>query len=149
MKSIIAAVDFSPVSEAVIRMASSIARAMGGKLWLLHIAAPDPDFVGFKTGPQYIRDHRAEQLRKEHGDLQAMAAALRDQGADAEALLVQGPTAETLLEEATRLGAELILVGSHGRGMLHRALLGSVSEQVVRDSRVPVLVVPAAKPAGQ
>jgi nucleotide-binding universal stress UspA family protein len=149
MKSIIAAVDFSPVSEAVISMASSISRAMGGKLWLVHIAAPDPDFVGFKTGPQYIRDHRAEQLRKEHGDLQAMAAALRDQGADAEALLVQGPTAETLLEEAARLGAELIIVGAHGRGMLHRALLGSVSEQVVRESRVPVLVVPAAKPAGQ
>ncbi len=145
MKNIVAAVDFSPVSEQVLRHAQALAKGLGGKVWLIHAAAPDPDFVGFKTGPQYIRDHRAEQLRKEHADLQGMAAGLRDAGIEAEALLVQGPTAETILAEAARLNADMIAIGSHGRGALYRALVGSVCEQVMRESAVPLLIVPSAK----
>ena len=41
-------------------------RKFGSKIWLVHIAAPDPDFVGYEVGPQYIRDHRADELKKEH-----------------------------------------------------------------------------------
>lgn len=148
MKSIVAAVDFSPVTERILRMALDMARGLGGKVWVIHAAAPDPDFIGFKTGPRYIRDHRAEQLRKEHSDLQAMAEGLRRDGAEAEALLVQGPTSESILGEAERLKADMIVIGSHGHGALHRALLGSVSEQVMRESPVPVLIVPSTKPAG-
>lgn len=143
MKSILAAVDFSDVTPRLLNLSRDLARWSGAKLWLVHAAAPDPDFVGFETGPQYIRDHRAHQLREEHAQLQAMAAEAKANGLDAEALLVQGPTAETILGEADRLGVELVLVGSHGRSALYRAFVGSVSEQVLRDSKVPVLVVPS------
>jgi nucleotide-binding universal stress UspA family protein len=143
MKRIIAAIDFSTITPRVLRMAKDMALGLGAKLWVIHAAAPDPDFVGFKTGPQYIRDHRADQLRKEHADLLALAEAMRGEGIDCDALLVQGPTAETILSETERLDAELIILGSHGHGALHRALLGSVSEQVMRESKIPVLIVPS------
>lgn len=143
MKSILAAVDFSEVTPRLLTLARDLARWSGAKLWVVHVAAPDPDFVGFETGPQYIRDHRAQQLREEHANLQAMAAEAKADGVDADALLIQGPTADTIISEAARLNAELVVMGSHGRGALYRAFVGSVSEQVLRDSKVPVLVVPS------
>lgn len=142
MRNILAAIDFSEVTPSLRTLATDLAKRHDAKLWLIHVAAPDPDFIGFKTGPQYIRDHRAEQLRQEHIDLQAMAAEVRGEGVEAEALLVQGPTAEILLAEVERLKVDMVVVGSHGRSALYRAFVGSVSEQVLRECKVPVLVVP-------
>jgi len=60
------------------------------------------------------------------------------------ALLVQGPTTETILGEAEKLAADLIVVGSHGHGALARAIVGSTSRSLLGKAKVPVLVVPAA-----
>lgn len=143
MKRIIAAVDFSPVSDAVVVRAVSIARAFSAHLYLVHIAAPDPDFVGLDAGPRSVRATRAGELRAEHRDLQQWASDLRDQGLEAEALLVQGPTVETLVERADHLKADLIVLGSHGHGAVYRAMVGSVSEGVLRTGLCPVLIVPS------
>ncbi|MFN3875724.1 MAG: universal stress protein [Flavobacteriales bacterium] len=145
MRTLLAAIDFSPVSDRVIELGAQLARLNSGKLWLLHVAAPEPDFVGFKTGPQSVRDHLAAELRKAHAELQEKTARLAADGLDAAALMVQGPAAETILHEAGRLGADAIVVGSHGHGALFRAIVGSVSEQVLADSRVPVIVVPSER----
>ncbi|WKZ67444.1 MAG: universal stress protein [Flavobacteriales bacterium] len=143
MKNIIAAIDFSPVTERVITHAAAVAKAMGAKLWIIYVAAPEPDFVGFSTGPQYIRDHLAGQLRKEHAALQDLATAQEGTGLDAEALMVQGPTAETIITEAERLHADLVVMGSHGHGALFRAFVGSVSQSVLQAGGLPVLVIPS------
>lgn len=145
MKNILTAIDFSPVTSKVLDQAKALAAAFNAKLWIIHVAAPEPDFVGFKTGPQYVRDHLADQLRKEHAELQSMAAACKSEGIEAEALLIQGPTAETIVAEADRLKADIVLVGSHGRGALFKAFVGSVSEQVLGECRIPVLVIPSER----
>jgi nucleotide-binding universal stress UspA family protein len=72
-----------------------------------------------------------------------MAGRLRDAGHEVNALLVQGPTVQTILEQAEKLGAEVIVVGSHGRGKLFDLVVGSVSAGVIRKSPIPVLGVPA------
>jgi nucleotide-binding universal stress UspA family protein len=143
MNNILVPVDFSGPSKDALTTAVFLGGKLNAKLWLVHVAAPDPDFVGFKTGPTYIREHRADILRQEHADLQAMAGEVKEQGLQAEALLVQGPTTETLLEEVERLQIDLIVMGSHGRGGLYKAFVGSVSEQVLDKSPVPVLIVPS------
>lgn len=135
-------VDFSEVTAEVVRRAGELARALGHRAVLLHVAEPEPDFVGYGVGPRPVRRSVAEHLREEHRQIEALAASLRERGVDAEALLVQGPTAATILEQAADLRAELIVIGSHGRGALYRALLGSVSADVLRGARQPVLVVP-------
>jgi nucleotide-binding universal stress UspA family protein len=76
-----------------------------------------------------------------------MAETKRSQGLDCEALLVQGPTTETILELVPKLHVDMIVMGSHGRGALFKAFVGSVSEQVLRDSQVPVLIVPSPRTA--
>jgi nucleotide-binding universal stress UspA family protein len=142
MGSILAPVDFSEMTPAVIAVAESLAAAFSARLWLLHVSAPDPDFVGFEAGPQAVRDQRAHHLRGEHRELQEVADRLRTEGVEATALLIQGPTVEKILSEAERVAAEWIVIGSHGRGAVHRALLGSVSEGVLHRARCKIAIVP-------
>lgn len=145
MKNILVAIDFSPVSEAVVERGAAIAKAFGAALWLLHVAAPDPDFVGYEPGPQSVRHSVAAGLHDVHRRLQERSAALRERGIDCTALLVQGSTPETIGREAGRLDADLIVLGSHGHGVLRRALLGSVSEHVLHHAARPLLIVPAPR----
>jgi nucleotide-binding universal stress UspA family protein len=145
MKTILAAVDFSPVTDDVIRHAAELAKAFSATLWLVHVAAPDPDFVGYETGPDSVRQSVASELHDVHRRLQERSAALRAEGVDCTGLLVQGSTPETILREADRLATDLIAIGSHGHGALHRALLGSVSEHVLHHARRPLLILPAAR----
>ena len=144
MKTILAAVDFSSVSADVIARAAELAQAFGAALYLLHVAAPDPDFVGYEPGPDSVRDSVAAELREDHRRLQERSGELRAAGLDCTALLVQGATAETIEREAERLAADVIVLGSHGHGALHRALLGSVSEHVLHHAQRPLLILPRA-----
>ena len=143
MKNILAAIDFSDVSSRIVDKAAELAKSFGSKLWLIHVAAPDPDFVGYGTGPQCERDWRAKVLRKEHCYLHNKAAELDDRGIDVTPLLVQGATIETILKQASKLEADAIVIGSHGRGAFYKTLVGSVSEGVIRQALCPVLVIPA------
>ncbi len=147
MKTLLVPIDCSPVSAAVVEQAAVVALAFKSTVWLLHVAAPDPDFVGYETGPQNVRDQVARELRTEHRVLQEHADALRARGIEATGVQVQGATRETILHEAARLHADLIVIGSRGHGALRRALLGSISEGVLHHATCPVLVVPTAAAA--
>ncbi|MGB3514179.1 MAG: universal stress protein [Microcoleaceae cyanobacterium] len=144
MKNIVVAIDFSPITPTIITQTQTLAQAFKSKLWLIHIAEPDPDFVGFKTGPQSKREHWAEQFRSEHQQIQDLAEQLRQKGFDAVALLLQGATVETILTEAKKLAADLIIVGSHGRSGIEKLFVGSVSEGVLKHTHCPVLVIPSS-----
>lgn len=140
--SLLVAVDFSGVTERQITAVERLA-APGRKIHVLHVAEPDPDFVGFEGGPGAVREQIAAEFRLERRQVQDLAARLREAGFDGTGLLVQGPTVDTILEQAERLEAHAIVVGSHGHGALFDLVVGSVSAGVIRKSRVPVLVVPA------
>ncbi len=145
MRNILVPIDFSDATEPVLRQAIEMARCFQAKLWLIHVAAPDPYFVGYDVGPQHERDWRATQLRDQHRDLQHHAQELAGQGLDVTPLLIQGATAETVVGEANKIGAGLIILGSHGHSALYKALVGSVAEGVLRQAACPVLVVPVRK----
>jgi nucleotide-binding universal stress UspA family protein len=139
---LLVAVDFSPVTDRVIDTAAALAHDCGGMITLLHVARPEPDFVGYEAGPQSVRDQVATEFRTQRRTLQEHADRLRAVGIDATPMVVQGAIAETILEQAGRAGAGLIVVGTHGRGAVMDLLVGSVSEGVIRRSPVPVVVVP-------
>lgn len=140
---VIVAVDFSEVTRRILEVVRDLSEGRAMRLYLLHIAAPDPTFVGWEAGPEVVRQQVATGLRREHRDVDALATELRDVGRDATALCVQGPTIDTILGQAEQLHADLIVVGSHGHGATYDLLVGSVSSGVIRKSKVPVLVVPA------
>lgn len=147
MQNILAAIDFSEVTPATIAQAETMARAFGCKLWLIHAVAPEPDFVGFGTGPPSVREDTANAYRKEHHQLQEWAETLRQKGIEATGLTIQGATVDTILAEVKKLKADLVIVGSHGHGRLFQAIVGSVSEGILRKADCPVLVVPVSQHA--
>ncbi len=144
MKTILTAIDFSEVTPKVGRLTEKLALAFEGcKVCLVHVAPPEPDFVGYDPGPQTVRDKLAEQFREEHRKINKMRESMEGKGLDVTALLIQGATIEKILEEIDRCKADLVVMGSHGHGALHQLLVGSVSEGVLRQARCPVLLVPS------
>lgn len=142
MKNILLPLDLKAETGTVLERATELARALDAKLWVLHVAAPDPDFVGYEAGPQYIRDVRAETLREERTELHRITSLITSKGMEAHPLLVMGPTVERILAEAERLQVDMIVMGTHGRRGLAKAFMGSTCDEVLRANRLPVLVVP-------
>jgi nucleotide-binding universal stress UspA family protein len=142
---ILAAVDFSAVTGEVLATLRRIGTTMPAKVWLVHVAPPEPDFVGYGAGPDVVRGQVAAEQRSWHQKLQQHAEELRAAGVETTALMLQGATVETLIAEAEKLGAGLIVLGSHGHGAVYDQLVGSVAEGVVRRSTVPVLLVPTRR----
>jgi nucleotide-binding universal stress UspA family protein len=139
---LIVAVDFSDPTDLILRVARRLAKSLDASVWVVHVAEPEPDFVGYDAGPEVVRGQVAKELREEHRRLQQYTDQLREADVDAKAMLVRGPTVQTLLEMAEKQGADLIVVGSHGRGMVAEAILGSISQGLIRAGRWPVTVVP-------
>lgn len=137
------AIDLSPASWRVIEQALRLLEHTDAShFWLLHIANPEPDFVGYEPGPQAVRDGQAMDFHQQHQTLQDYAERLRAQGVTCTALQVQGAYAEKILHEAEKLKADVIVVGSHGKGLVKELIFGSTSNLLLRHSEIPVLVVP-------
>lgn len=139
---ILMAVDFSDVSRKMLDAVRRLPQADPTKVFLVHVTEPDPEFVGWETGPGVVRDQMAAHFQHQRHEIEAMAEELRSEGLDTAALVVQGPTIATILDEIGRREADLVVIGSHGHGATYDLLVGSVSSGVIRKSKVPVLVVP-------
>jgi len=144
MGTLLVCVDFSEATSRLIEQAARLAGAAGERIVLLHVAEPDPDFVGYGAGPDVVRHQMADQYRREIRLLEELADGLREKAdvGDVLPLVVQGSTAEKILSEADKLGASMILLGTHGHGKLYHLLMGCVSQQVLKEAKVPVLLVP-------
>jgi nucleotide-binding universal stress UspA family protein len=138
-------VDFSDTTDAVAEQGIVLTRALGAEVRLLHVAEPDPDFVGYGVGPDTVRDDVAQTLREEHRALELLAERFKGAGVVALPLMVRGPTVSTILEQSERFGADLLVLGSHGRGALLSLVAGSVAQGVLHATRVPVLIVPSPR----
>ena len=146
---VLAALDLARTTPDVLREARIWARRLSAELILIHVAEPDPDFIGYGAGPESVRLAVAHKFTRAHQRIEALSVELRKEGLDATALLLQGATAETILREAERLSADVVLMGTRARGAVRELFVGSVSKEVLRRSTRPVLLIPPrdAEPA--
>jgi nucleotide-binding universal stress UspA family protein len=148
MTSVIVGVDLSDTTAKTLAAVSRLATTTDGlTVRLVHVAAAQAELAGYDSEDFEANtpDKRAGALRDEHGRLRDLTAELTAAGvATTEPVLVMGHTADELLRLAGELEAGLIVVGSHGHGGLHHLLVGSVTETLLRQSTIPVLVVPSA-----
>jgi nucleotide-binding universal stress UspA family protein len=142
---VLACVDFSDLTPRVVALASSLARAFGDRLHILHVAAGEPELAGYDKDDisSFTRDDRAHELEGERSSVQALAEPLESTGIDVVAHVTMGHTTERIVQYAEAHQVEFIVVGTHGHGGLRHLLLGSVTESLVRTSPVAVVVVPA------
>ena len=139
---ILVAVDLSGASQKILHYVKALALDLSAKVWLLYAEKPELGFVGFGPSQQPVEGQVAQEFHKEHKELQNEAYKLQNYGIDAESLLVQGAAVEVILDEASKLNIDLIVVGSHGHGAVYHLVVGSVSEGVLHRSSCPVLVIP-------
>jgi len=144
-KKILVPVDGGEASAKGLREAIMLARSGRAKLRLLHVVEDYSAFsapeVGVKMGP--LLDALLISGRE---TLAKIELGVRRAGVKPETVLVEnlgGRVADEIVWQAKRWHADLIVIGTHGRRGLQRALVGSDAEMVARYSPVPVLVVPA------
>ncbi|MFZ2004187.1 MAG: universal stress protein [Stellaceae bacterium] len=148
---IMVAIDLTAGTELLLAEARRFARAFDAIVDIVHIAEPDPSFVGYikSTDPagqpqvDSEREPHAKTLRGEHQQTQAYGAKLRADGVRVDqALMVQGPISETIAAEAHKIGADLLILGSHHHGALHRFWYGDAVVDAAKKPPCAVLVVP-------
>jgi len=147
IQTLLVAVDFSDVTEKVLQAALTLATAFKSRVVLLHVAEPEPDFVGYEPGPVSVRSSVAKELHVEHSQLEQAKQKFTAAGVEVIALQIQGPTIEKILHESVQQNAGIVVLGSHGHGALHGLLTGSVAAGVLKGAKCPVLLVPAARSA--
>jgi nucleotide-binding universal stress UspA family protein len=146
-KKILVPVDGSPTSHAGLHEAIRLAKNQGATVRLLHVV--DELLVGMSYLQTAIDYQAFVQAVRESGRrvLENLQAETRAQGLTAETELLEtvgGRAAEPIVEAARRWGADLIVMGTHGRKGMARLLMGSDAELVLRSASIPVLMVPRA-----
>ncbi len=136
---ILVATDFSDSSQKALEYALRIAEKFGSELTLVHSwEAPNYSYGG---GLYLPVDLVAPIEQAAVARLEEATAQLKLRLPAAKSLLRAGIPWEEVLAAGTQINADLIVMGTHGRRGLERALIGSVAEKVVRMARIPVLTV--------
>jgi nucleotide-binding universal stress UspA family protein len=145
MKTIVAAVDFSNATTGVLEAAVKITRAFGSSLHLLHVLEPEPSYTAYGFTPDEfpaIHLFQEEARKRATARLQEVLAKVADDVPEATVHLAEGSPLHALLDYTHKVGADLVILGSHGHGAVAALLLGSVAEGMVRKAVVPTLVIP-------
>ena len=138
---ILAPIDFQDDASVILGHAAQLALKFNSRVWVVHIATPDPEFVGYSVGPQYIRDFRAEELKNEHQQIKALCEKLIDQGVDAEGLLIAGATVDMITKECQKLKIDLICMGHRKQGWLEHLFKIHTDFSIIDQVKVPVLTI--------
>ena len=144
---ILVGTDFSGTSLAALDWAIDLARGLRVPLTVVHVF--DLPIVGLPDASLLVDAATASRLTTEaQTALNAEVARVRDRGVPVDGSLRQGDPRAMLGAVSPGDPPALLVVGSHGRRGLARALLGSVAEAIVRHSEIPVLVVRAQPTRG-
>ena len=143
MKSILVPVDFSKATDHILRATATLAKVFDARVTLINVAPREPDILGQQLTRKVITEPVPEDVRERYDQLMACAKRLEDADVVVKPLLVRDDRVRAVLREVEREGADLIVMGSHGRGAIYRRIVGSVSEGVLREAKCPVLIIPS------
>jgi nucleotide-binding universal stress UspA family protein len=141
-KRILIATDLSDASLEAVSTGAALAKALGADVLLVTVLDPVPYVAavdlegGSDVWAQFLDDAEANLKKR----LEELKAEKFESGSCDVAVIRESGAAQALSEFAEDRGADLIVVGSHGRTGFKRVLLGSVAEKVVRLAKCPVFV---------
>lgn len=144
MKTILAPVDFSAATRRVVVEASALARALDGRIVLLNVTSPIvvvADDAAFVESITEIDDLNAKTAAAQ---LAVLEEELEREFVSAESIQVTGSPVPMIIEQAQKVSADYIVIGSHGHTAFYDLLVGSTAGGIVKRSPCPVVIVPPA-----
>ncbi|MFV0237534.1 MAG: universal stress protein [Flavobacteriales bacterium] len=142
MRNIVVPVDFGDFSKRIINFSIDYAKNKNVKLYFIHVLPLDMSYVVGDMGMQYVHGVQGKMVEDKIELLQELTDFIKEKNIAYEIEVIQGVASDTILEKAKEVDAELILIGSHGHGVLYEALVGSVTHDVLKITDIPVLIVP-------
>jgi len=143
IQTILLPIDFSEHSRRALDRGVEVARATSARIELVH-AIEELVYRGVRyteaLSPNALEERREERV----AELESWRTIAEQAGVEASAQIVSGDPRNAILEHAEHTKPDLIVIGSHGRSRLQTALLGSVSEYVLRAAHCDVLLVRTA-----
>jgi universal stress protein A len=143
IRTILVPVDFSECSLAGLTYAVRFARELGARIIVLHVADLGPVMMTTGCGDYDSRSYVEAARRRCGKQMRAFLKRIDFDGVPVTASPVAGYCPEAIHQAASKERADLIIISTHGRTGLRRALVGSVAEGTVRSAICPVLVVPS------
>ncbi|MCC7007429.1 MAG: universal stress protein [Acidobacteria bacterium] len=151
IRTILVPTDFSDASAAAFKYAGNLAAGLKCRLHVLHVVANPfiSDPWGAEAFALRIADMLAQSEESAKKQLKALVPTSGPLAGRVRTSTARGGAVEEILDYVKRHPVDMIVMGTHGRGLAGRWLLGSVADRVVRHSPVPVLTVPAAGTASR
>jgi nucleotide-binding universal stress UspA family protein len=139
LERILVPTDFSESANNALTYGASFAREYGARLVLLHVV--ETMAVGYASDlfPVPMAEVFQEISTYARTELGKLAAGVREKGIDVREVVVQGKPSAEIIRVAREESIDMIVLGTHGKGMLDKALFGSTTERVVRKAPCPVL----------
>ncbi len=151
MKKVLIALDYDPTSQKVAEIGYATAKEMNAEVILLHVIT-DPEHYtsseysaimgmqGYMDTSQIQADSSEGLYKASQHFLNKIKLHLNDEAIHM--MVREGDVAETILEAAKDRFVDIIAIGSHSQKWLENVLLGSITEKVIRNTHVPLLIVP-------
>ncbi|MEY4938612.1 MAG: hypothetical protein RIQ93_347 [Verrucomicrobiota bacterium] len=144
MKTILAPIDFSDVTDAVVKEAAALAKALNGRVILLTVLQPPVVMTEYAALLDNIAELTAAGERNASNQLEKIERELKAAAIPTETSQTAGSPIAHIIEEAKVREADYIVMGSHGHTALYDLLVGSTTHGVLLRARCPVVIVPAA-----
>ncbi|PXF58879.1 MAG: universal stress protein [Deltaproteobacteria bacterium] len=140
VKKILFPVDFYESAVKILPVVKLMAEKLGAKIELIHVVKGSSDFVGYEMGAAWYSNFEDELIK---GGEKAMDKFVEEKlaGLVVDTAVVVGDAAEEIIKYAEKTGADMIIIGTHGRKGLEKILFGSVASGVVKGAHCPVLTV--------
>lgn len=156
MKKILISLDYDQSAQNIADVGYALAKAMDAEVTLMHVIS-DPviysspghvTIVGFSdsmnTATAAVQDGSTESLKKAANQfLDKTKEHLADE--TIQTIVKDGECAESILKTAKEMQAEVIVLGSHGRKWIEQKIMGSVTENVLHHSSIPLFIIPSMK----
>ena len=147
MEVIITALDFSDASPAVLAAAIQMAKVQNAILHIIHVLEPEPTYTAYGMTPEEfpaIQVFQEESQKRADAKInEAIATAKQSlKENDIRAELLIGSPLQAIVDYAKKTEADLIVIGTHGHGIVTALLIGSVAEGLVRKATCATLIIP-------
>jgi universal stress protein A len=143
MKTLLVPVDFSRVSRFVLAEAVSLARLARSRIVLLHVVQPPTVMTDYGPLLENVVQFTAEAEKNATRHLSRLRAKLKESGLAVDAILKTGTPVPHILEQAKKVSASYIVLGTHGHTAFYDLLVGSTTGGVLKRATCPVVVVPS------